>query len=685
MRPFFYLFFSVALILILFTSAASSMQKNGYLECGAGILHGHPPTPFTPSGSPTDLAIDGNGFFPVRSQPGDNLLFTRFGNFHFDAQGYLVSSHGHIVQGWPMDESGIISGSIGDIQISFLPDTANALNDGIRKSSITIDENGIISGRNASGTLLALYTIGLARFYDPHMLALESPQLFSATQGSGNPVTNKPGEIGLGALVPYSLEGSTPIYETGLSVDGDGFFVVDDPTSDARYYTDTNAFRLNVDYRLVSSDGHGVQGWALDENGGITGSIGNIQFTPASPPGETDHITVSTNLDSGAKGFGATDTALSGQWQNSGTLTPDQYEYKETVTVWDMSGVSHSITLYYDPALTDSTYEFIVTCTPSEDKRTDGFLTENNRGLLARGTITFFEASGNISDIDMSILDAATGVWTELSEETDLKNNYFWFWADFFGFGDTMQQIELNMGANSSGLTDTWINEPLSTTWSANPSATTHLWANGHAAGDILQVWTDENGVVHALYDNGLEPGSFRIALALFENPQGLETVAPNLYRETVAGGDAAITPAGESGSGTIDFADKCPVPDIKANTLDGPITLSHDSSLSITIDLDPGILEGQNADWWIGVNTPWAAPADWYTLVHNGVTVNWEQGAALSFQGNLQKIVPFPVFTVNNSLLSPGQFTFFFAIDNDADGSIDAKWQDSVEVNILP
>ena len=76
---------------------------------------------------------------------------------------------------------------------------------------------------------------------------------------------------------------------------------------------------------------------------------------------------------------------------------------------------------------------------------------------------------------------------------------------------------------------------------------------------------------------------------------------------------------------------------------------LSHDSSLSITIDLDPGTLEGQNADWWIGVNTPWVAPADWYTFVHNGVTVNWEQGAALSF------------------------------------GSIDAKWQDSVEVNILP
>lgn len=125
----------------------------------------------------------------------------------------------------------------------------------------------------------------------------------------------------------------------------------------------------------------------------------------------------------------------------------------------------------------------------------------------------------------------------------------------------------------------------------------------------VIFILMRKNGVVHALHDNGLELRPFRIALALFENPQGLETVAPNLYRQTVAGGDATITPAGEPGAGIIDFADKCPVPDIKANNLDGPITLSHDSSLSITIDLDPGILEGQNADWWIGVNTPLEVP----------------------------------------------------------------------------
>ncbi len=581
----------------------------------------------------------------------------------------------------------MVFGSIGDIQISFLPDAARTLNDGIQKAGITINENGVISGRNASGTLLPLYSIALARFYDPHMLALESPHNYSGTEASGHPVTNKPGESGLGAIVPYSLEESAPIYETTLSVDGDGFFVVDDPASGERYYTDTNEFRLNADYQLVGSDGYLVQGWALDENGEITGGIGNIRVNPVSPPEheETDYITVITNLDSRAEGFGATDTALSEQWRNTGTLTPNQYEYTETVTVLDMLGSTHGITLYYDPALTDSAYEFIVTCNPSEDKRADGFLSENDRGLLARGRITFFEESGNINDIDMSILDAATGVWTELSEDTDLKNSYFWFWADFLGSGFPMQQIELNMGAKSSGLTDTWINEPLSTTYSGDPSAPYHHWQNGHAAGDILQVWTDDNGLVYTLNEFGFAQRPFRIAMALFENPQGLETVAPNLYGETTAGGDASITPAGKSGSGTIHFAGECPVPDIKANNSDGPITLSHDESLSITIDLDPDILEGRNADWWIGVNTPWAAPANWYTYKHNGVATSWEQGITLSFQGNVQKVVSVPVFTVNTGSLSPGRFTFIFAIDNKADGSTAIKWRDSVEVNILP
>ncbi|MCS7091458.1 MAG: flagellar hook basal-body protein [Verrucomicrobiota bacterium] len=52
----------------------------------------------TPSESPTDVAIDGPAFFEVQL-PDGTLAYTRRGQFHIDAQGYLVTYQGHRVMG----------------------------------------------------------------------------------------------------------------------------------------------------------------------------------------------------------------------------------------------------------------------------------------------------------------------------------------------------------------------------------------------------------------------------------------------------------------------------------------------------------------------------------------------------------------------------------------------------------
>jgi flagellar hook protein FlgE len=49
------------------------------------------------TGNPLDLAISGNGFYIVKR--GDDLLYTRAGDFNFNAQGVLVNSAGDHVQG----------------------------------------------------------------------------------------------------------------------------------------------------------------------------------------------------------------------------------------------------------------------------------------------------------------------------------------------------------------------------------------------------------------------------------------------------------------------------------------------------------------------------------------------------------------------------------------------------------
>lgn len=60
----------------------------------------------------TDIAISGNGFFPVTtSATGGTTYYTRNGAFTTDAKGYLVSSSGAYLQGWRTDASGKVVGS----------------------------------------------------------------------------------------------------------------------------------------------------------------------------------------------------------------------------------------------------------------------------------------------------------------------------------------------------------------------------------------------------------------------------------------------------------------------------------------------------------------------------------------------------------------------------------------------
>lgn len=68
------------------------------------------------SGRPTDLAIEGNGFFVVRT--GDGNLFTRAGNFRLDVNGSLASFDGLPVQGFALNNAFLPVGAPTDINVT---------------------------------------------------------------------------------------------------------------------------------------------------------------------------------------------------------------------------------------------------------------------------------------------------------------------------------------------------------------------------------------------------------------------------------------------------------------------------------------------------------------------------------------------------------------------------------------
>src|SRR5256885_2897773 len=68
-----------------------------------------------PTGKPTDLAIDGDGFFVVQ---GKEQHYTRDGSFTLNQNNQLVTTAGDFVQGFGVDTNGnIIAGKLQDVQI----------------------------------------------------------------------------------------------------------------------------------------------------------------------------------------------------------------------------------------------------------------------------------------------------------------------------------------------------------------------------------------------------------------------------------------------------------------------------------------------------------------------------------------------------------------------------------------
>lgn len=86
------------------------------------------------SSSPTDLSIDGNGFFAVRESPDpidQSVSFTRAGSFVPDESGFLRNTAGQYLMGFPVDNNGNTPANKGTeelvpITISGLTGTAEA-------------------------------------------------------------------------------------------------------------------------------------------------------------------------------------------------------------------------------------------------------------------------------------------------------------------------------------------------------------------------------------------------------------------------------------------------------------------------------------------------------------------------------------------------------------------------------
>ncbi len=140
---------------------ASSFSGGSSNAIGAGVRLADVSQQFTQGNieftqNNLDLAINGNGFFQLRT--GSGTVYSRNGAFHTDLNGNIVNSQGDILQGYQADASGNITGALGDLQISTADLAPQATSD--ITASLNLNSQSVLPGNAfASTTVTAAGTL----------------------------------------------------------------------------------------------------------------------------------------------------------------------------------------------------------------------------------------------------------------------------------------------------------------------------------------------------------------------------------------------------------------------------------------------------------------------------------------------------------------------------------------------
>jgi flagellar hook protein FlgE len=512
--------------------------------------------------SSTDVGISGQGFFVTNqaAQPNQDDLFTytRAGSFSVDRSGYLQNSAGNYLQGWPLSS---YTGSIGASTVTVQGNTFEKSYIDGGGNKVLINDN-VIDDRNLRP--LNLQTIG----------------------GTASPTTtlNIGANLPAGALVGDQEKINAQIFDslgnahnityemtnTGANqwnqsiVPPAGAAMVAQKTQKGEVYF--SAGRIDLNDQAQSP----IQG-TLDFD--VNGSSFQIILSPnaGSDDGvstiDTTSRTISQILDTAAD---LINTQMTNAYGTAAPSPPGNWARHlagENGISFDQASTT-DMTFGPDPA------------DPVVDANGKPILSQNDTngytvpGLDGGDEVTdpinaWYDLTGTVSGTGLPSLGKPaiqfSGVGTpqkfyghDGSEVPDPKGGLEVTWANgaanMSSGSTTSPAIITNFGNYNTpdGLTQ------LSGSFQLN-----YIQQNGAKFGNFSGVSIDKQGIVSALFDNGVTRPVFMIPLATFTNPDGLSSLSGNVWIATDFSGNPTLRQAGDAGAGQINEAS------LEASTVD--------------------------------------------------------------------------------------------------------------------
>ncbi|MBS0255322.1 MAG: flagellar hook basal-body protein [Proteobacteria bacterium] len=159
--------------------------------------------PVEQTGNALDLALNGNGFFSVKSTQSGQVAFTRNGHFGLDSAGFIVDGGGARLQMLPVDAAGNPTSTTPiDAQVPQISASGSSY------ATIAVKSDGSVVAGYADGTTATVGKVAMANFPSPQRLLQIGNEDYLATGLSGSPAYSVPGAGGAGNVLSGSLEQS---------------------------------------------------------------------------------------------------------------------------------------------------------------------------------------------------------------------------------------------------------------------------------------------------------------------------------------------------------------------------------------------------------------------------------------------------------------------------------------------
>ena len=318
-----------------------------------------------------------------------------------------------------------------------------------------------------------------------------------------------------------------------MAISGEGFFVMrPNQTSSDLLYTRAGAFQVDQNGLVANSAGQILQAFPVDAQTGLVGTTSLSSTVPLAVPNTvgspqaTSTVNINLNLPSGVTQTST--AAIDVRFNAALAAVPiaqvnpavSEYNNSTSATVFDSQGNSHILTMYY--IMTDDLQN------QWEVRSTiDGFpLAINAAPFVAPDTAISpatldFDNSGQLdtaASTDNGALDFEPFPLTNGAAPLDIT-------IDFTSIGNTLTQ-EAQGGFTVQSLSQ-----------------------DGFATGNLSGIEVADSGLVRASFTNGQTVALGKIALARFDNPQGLRQVGNTSWVETV---DSGTVLGGEAGTGNL-------------------------------------------------------------------------------------------------------------------------------------